>query len=100
MLWAVYCVDKPDTAATREKYLEAHRAYLTTVTPSIFFSGPLQSDDASASVGSLFILNVKGRQEAQAFIDNEPFNKQGIFKSITINRMRKGRFNAGLVDVA
>jgi len=100
MLWAVLCLDREDTAAAREELLTIHRAYLDTQNPKIFFSGPLQSDDAGRSIGSLFVLSVRSREEAQAYIDNEPFNKAGIFASVRIFRMRKGRFHPDLVDVA
>ena len=98
MLWAVLCIDKEDTAAEREKLLTIHRAYLDTQDPIIFFSGPLQSDEAERSLGSLFVLSVKSRAEAQKYIDDEPFNKAGIFASVRIFRMRKGRFHPHLVD--
>jgi uncharacterized protein YciI len=100
MLWAVYCIDKADTAKAREENLKIHRDYLDTFKPKIFFSGPLQTDDASASLGSLFILNVKDKSEAEAFIGHEPFNKAGIFEKTIIYRMRKGRFDPALADVA
>lgn len=98
MLWAVYCTDKPNTAEARDRHLKAHRAYLDEVDSKIFFSGPLQSDDATRNIGSLFILNVKGREEAEAFINSEPFNNAGIFETIIISRMRKGRFHPALAD--
>lgn len=98
MLYAAYCIDNPDTVALREEHLKVHREYLDKHADKIFFSGPLQTDDASASVGSLFILNVRDRSEAQAFVDNETFNNNGVFRAVTITRMRKGRFNPGLVD--
>ena len=28
MLWAVYCIDKPDTVAIRNEHLQVHRRYL------------------------------------------------------------------------
>ena|SRR5260221_8757589 len=99
MLWAVYCVDKPGTAAARSEHLKEHRAYLDKAETHIFFSGPLQSDDAEAQVGSLFILNVGSREEAQAFVDNEPFHNVGIFQQVSIFRMKKMRYNPHLVDV-
>ena len=99
MLWAIYCLDKPNTAAARSELLKVHRNYLDANVTDIFFSGPLLSDDAEQSFGSLFILNVKGRVEAQAFIDNEPFNNAGVFERIHIFRMRKGRFNPHLADI-
>jgi uncharacterized protein len=99
MLWAIYCLDKQNTAAARSELLKVHRNYLDANVPDIFFSGPLLSDDAEQSFGSLFILNVKGRAEAQAFIDNEPFNNAGVFDRVHIFRMRKGRFNPHLSDI-
>ena len=98
MLFAIYCIDKPDTAAAREKHLKEHREYLDKYVDKIFFSGPLQTDDASASIGSLFVVNVKDKAEAQAYIENETFYQNGIFDKVTITRMRKGRFRADLVD--
>ena len=64
----------------------------------IFFSGPLQSDDAVTAYGSLFILNVESRAEAEAYIYNEVFYKAGIFASVKIFRMRKGRYNPALIE--
>ena len=98
MLWAVICIDKPDTANAREELLKVHREYLTQKEDIIFFSGPLQSDDAAQALGSLFVVNVPGRREAQAYIDAEPFNKAGVFASARIFRMRKGRFQPHLAD--
>lgn len=98
MLFSVYCEDAENTAALREKHLKVHREYLDTWREAIFFSGPLQSDDASAALGSLFILNVESRTEAEKFIHNETFYGAGIFAKVTIRRMRKGRYNAALLE--
>lgn len=98
MLYSVYCQDHENTAAQREKHLVVHRQYLDAWRDKIFFSGPLQSDDAQTALGSLFILNVESRAEAERFIDNETFNQNGIFAKVTIRRMRKGRYNPALIE--
>lgn len=98
MLYSVYCQDRDNTAELREKHLVAHRAHLDQWNDKIFFSGPLQTDDASASLGSLFVLNVADRAEAERFIFTETFYNAGIFASVTIRRMRKGRYNPALID--
>ena len=67
--WTVHA-DMP--AALREKHLVAHRAHLDAWNDRLFFSGPLQNDDASASLGSLFVLNVADRAEAERFIRSHP----------------------------
>jgi uncharacterized protein YciI len=43
--------------------------------------------------GSLLIVNVGSRAEAQAFLDGDPFQKAGMFTNATIIRMRKGQWN-------
>jgi uncharacterized protein len=98
MLYSVYCQDKPDTAALREQHLVAHRAHLDVWRDKIFFSGPLQSDDAQVAHGSLFVLNVADRAEAERFVHTETFYNAGIFASVKIFRMRKGRYNPALLD--
>ena len=93
MLWAVICTDNPNTAAIRESVLQPHRDYLKSQKHILVLSGATQSDDGSEAVGSLFILNVSSRAEAKKFSDGDPFTQKGVFKSITITRMRKGNWN-------
>jgi uncharacterized protein YciI len=100
MLWVIICVDKPNSAAKRAEHLLAHRKYLDNPLHQIFFSGPQESDDGSAVVGSLFIIKAPSRTEAQAFVDGETFYRAGVFESVTIRRMRKGRFQPELANVA
>lgn len=99
MFWTVYCIDKPNTAAAREEHMQVHRDYVDSMMHGVFFAGPLQTDDASASLGTLFILNMNGREEAERFIEDEPFNRAGIFEKVAIHRMSKRRHNAQLADV-
>ena len=99
MLWAVLCIDRPHSTEARDELRMVHRQYLNAKGQGIFFSGPLLGDDAGEQIGSLFVLNVAARAEAQAFIDAEPFNNAGVFARVEIYRMRKGRFNPDLVDV-
>jgi uncharacterized protein YciI len=98
MLYSIYCEDAENTHDLRAQHLVEHRAYLDLFADKIFFSGPLQSDDAATAHGSLFILNVADRAEAEAYIHNEVFFKAGIFAKVTIRRMRKGRYNPALIE--
>ncbi len=93
MLWAITCVDRPDTAAARESALLPHRAYLGSQKKILVLAGATQTDDGGTATGSLFVVNVGSREEAQRFIDGDPFNKAGVFASIAITRMRKGQWN-------
>ena len=58
------------------------------------------ADDGKEFIGSLLIVNVGSRAEAQAFVDGDPFQKAGMFKSVTITRMRKGQWNPQAVEGA
>ena len=98
MLWAIYLTDKPDATALRAKHLEPHKAYLHKVDSQIFFTGPLQSDDATKNIGSLWIINAGSRAEAQAFSDGEAYTRAGVFSSVTITRARKDILHPELAD--
>lgn len=93
MLWTISCVDKPNTAAIREKVLQPHRDYLQSRKDILVLAGATQNDDGTQAIGSLFVVNVGSRAEAKAFSDGDPFTQNGVFASITITRMRKGQWN-------
>jgi uncharacterized protein YciI len=93
MLWAISRVAAPSFAENREKGLQPHRDYLRSQKHILVIAGPLMSDDGAQFVGSLLIVNVKTRAEAQAFVDGDPFTRAGMFSSVTITRMNKGQFN-------
>ncbi|HSW19484.1 MAG TPA: YciI family protein [Ramlibacter sp.] len=99
MLWAIYAVDKPNSAPLREKYVKEHVQYFTDNQDAIFVSGPQQTDDAAANIGSIFIISANSRTEAQTFLEKEPLYRAGIFESVRVTRMRRGRFfNPSLGD--
>lgn len=99
MLWAIYCIDHPDSRPLREKHMAAHVKYFTDNQDVIFFAGPLQTDDARADTGVLYIVNVKDRAAAQAFLAQDPLHSGGVFEDSRITRLRKGRFfNPSLAD--
>lgn len=93
MLWAISRVAAPNFAAMREKGLQAHLDYLHSRKKILVVSGATLTDDGKEIVGSLLIVNVNSRAEAKAFLDHDPFTKAGMFKDVTITRMRKGQWN-------
>ena len=93
MLWAISRVAAPNFAAMREKGLQPHLDYLKSQKGILVLSGATLTDDGKDYVGSLLIVNVNSRGEAKAFVDGDPFQKAGMFTSVTITRMRKGQWN-------
>lgn len=86
----IHCHDRPDGAARRAPPREAHFDYLNDHRNIIVTHGPLQTDDGSRIVGSLLILDVADRDEAEAFWADEPFNRAGVYDWTTIERWRFG----------
>jgi uncharacterized protein YciI len=93
MLYIVYQVDKPDSVALRDRLREEHFAYLAKHEDILVLGGAMLSDDGKGRTGSVLIVNVKSRAEADAFSANEPFRKGGLFQRVEINRMRRGQWN-------
>jgi uncharacterized protein len=93
VLWAISRSVSPKFAELREKLLDPHIEYLRSQKKILALSGGTTTDDGKQFVGSLLIVNVSSRAEAQAFVDGDPFTKAGMFSSVTITRMRKGQWN-------
>jgi hypothetical protein len=100
MLWAISCIDKPNTAAIREKFLLPHREHLQSSKGILVLAGATQTDDGTQAIGSLFIVNVNSRAEARKFSDGDAFTQNGVFASITITRMKKGQWNPAAAEDA
>lgn len=100
MLWVISCTDKPNTAAIREQHLQPHRDYLQSQKSILVLAGATQTDDGSAAIGSLFVVNVDSRAKAKAFSDGDPFTRNGVFSEVKITRMRKGQWNPAAAEGA
>ena len=93
MLWAISRGASPKFAELREKLLQPHLEYLRSQKKILVLSGATTTAAGKEFVGSLLIVNVGSRAEAQAFVDGDPFTKAGMFAHVTITRMRKGQWN-------
>lgn len=100
MLWVISRVAAPGFAERREKNLQPHLDYLRSQKKILVLSGATLSDDGNGYQGSLLIVNVGSRAAAQGFVDGDPFQKAGLFTSVTITRMRKGQWNPQAADGA
>jgi uncharacterized protein YciI len=89
MLWMINCVDGPNSAALRKAHRDAHMTHLEANADHLVMAGPLQNDARTASVGSLLIVDFPDRDGAVAFAQRDPFNKAGVFASVTICPFRR-----------
>ena len=95
MLYIIYQRDRPGGAAVRAAQREAHFAYLDAHADKLVLGGALLDEDGETRVGSVLIVNVASRAEAEAFSENEPFRAAGLFDRVEIAHMRKGQWNPG-----
>ena len=93
MLYIVYQIDGPDSPEIRAATRDAHFKYLDEHEDILVLGGALLADDGKTRTGSVLIINVEDLAAAEAFSENEPFRRAGLFARVEINRMRRGQWN-------
>lgn len=83
MLFVIYCLDKPDQLELRMQNREDHLAY-AKATKSIKFAGPMLEGDGETMIGSLIVLEAESLAGAQAWSENDPYRKAGVFQSVEV----------------
>jgi uncharacterized protein len=93
MLYIIYQEDREGGESIRTAEREHHLAYLERHKDILVLGGALLADDGAKRTGSCLIINVPGREAAEAFSRDEPFRKAGLFKSVKISLMRRGQWH-------
>lgn len=87
MRFALMTTDKPGALKTRMDNREAHLAYISE-TGVVEMAGPLLNE-AGDMCGSLIILEVDDLAAAQAWADNDPYAKAGLFSDVRLQAWKK-----------
>ena len=90
MQFVIHCRDKPDGEARRVPLRAAHHERLEAHKNITVVRGPLVTDDGSRIIGSLLILDVQDKAQAEAFWAGGPFVRAGVYERWTIERWRFG----------
>lgn len=94
-LYVISCIDKPDSAAIRQKARESHLAYVRdTVRVTVKVGGPYLADDG-AMIGSLLIVEAETPGDVAAFVRDDPYGKTGLFQSVEV---RPWKVTVGRLD--
>jgi uncharacterized protein YciI len=93
MAFMIYSVDKPDSKHIRDEHRAAHYAFLEAHKHLLLASGGLQNDAGDEFIGSVILLDVDTRADAQDFVDQDPFTKAGLAQSLIIERWKKAFLN-------
>ncbi len=51
-------------------------------------AGPFTSDDGTAMLGSLLVIEAADRASAEALLADDPYAKAGLFESVTLRAWR------------
>ncbi|KRS16881.1 YciI family protein [Roseovarius indicus] len=87
MLIALIARDKPGALEIRTENREKHLAYLKE-TGVVSQAGPLLGDDGNMC-GSLVILDVEDMAAAEAWAENDPYAKAGLFETVELIPWKK-----------
>ena len=87
MRFAIMTTDKSGALQVRLDNRDAHLAYIDE-TGVVEMAGPVL-DDAGEMCGSLIVLDVADLAAAQAWADNDPYAKAGLFSDVRIQAWKK-----------
>lgn len=87
MLVAMIGRDKAGATKIRRESRPDHLAYIEE-TGIVFMAGPLL-DLNDKMIGSLVILDVETMDDAQAWVENDPYAKAGLFQSVDLVQWKK-----------
>lgn len=93
MPYVIHTVDKPNSSEVRASARSAHLEYLDKNMHLLLAAGALIDDDGTGGNGGILIVDTDNREDAERFINNDPFTKAGLFQSVTVTRWRKAYFN-------
>ncbi|WP_135081568.1 YciI family protein [Terasakiella sp. SH-1] len=89
MLYVIKCVDKADHLQVRLDNRAAHVEYLKSYGEKVFAAGPTLGEEDDQMNGSVVILDLENRTEAEKFCANDPYAAAGLFESVTISKWKK-----------
>jgi len=90
MPFAIVAKDKPGSAELRARMRPDHLSYLEDNLSKLIGAGALLDDDGVTAGGSLYLVDIDERAEAEAFIAADPYSKAGLFGEVEVTRWRRG----------
>ena len=88
-MYAIVCLDRPDSAALRDQHRAAHQKFLNENSNRIVFGGPLKNTPEGASTGALIVVDCATREEAEALIGADPFYRGGVYESVAVRAFKQ-----------
>lgn len=86
-IFAIYCVDKPNSLELRMATREAHLAYVGGFRDQLRLGGPMLNENGEMA-GSIIMVEMETLAEAQALAAGDPYNKAGLFERVDVTAFR------------
>ena len=86
MLFVIHAIDRPNSLDLRMATRPAHLEFLSDFDTPV--GGPLLDDDGQMC-GSCIVLDVPDRAAAEAFVENDPYARAGLFESVQVHEFKK-----------
>jgi uncharacterized protein YciI len=88
MEFFVYCRDRPDTAALRERLGEAHQSFMDPYVTAMIARGPTMDAAREYATGSMHMVDLPDAANAGVFAFDEPNYRAGVYRDVMIRRYR------------
>lgn len=83
-MFCLICMDRPESQDLRLANRPDHLAYVLE-NPGVIVAGPFLGEDGETMIGSLIVLDVETRAEAESWARNDPYAKAGLFDRVEIH---------------
>ena len=84
--WVITAWYRPGTAETRGIELPAQKRYVAGFGDRVIGYGHFVSDDGTETLATTFFMQLDDRAAAEAFMKDEPLNRAGAYREVTIQR--------------
>lgn len=89
MPFLIETYDAPERAHVRQDRYAEHLDYLADHAGLLLACGAKLSDDGRHADGGIYLVDLETREEAEAFIAEDPFSRGGLFREVVVRRWRK-----------
>lgn len=86
MPFYVHAQDRPGTETELLDLAEAHWSYMDRFVDRLILRGPTLSDDGTEHTGSVHVVDLADRADAERFATEEPYWLAGLYRDITTVR--------------
>lgn len=87
MHFVVHYTDKPNSLALRMATRPAHLEYVKN-SSCVCMGGPLLAADGETMAGGMLVLETDTIEQAQAWVQDDPYVKAGLFESAIVRAWR------------